>query len=313
MKEPDPACNLGDRVLKALDMAVLRRTAPGLYRLSGLAPDFYTALFPPAADGAPCESPWELSPMLDFFLGEAESFFAEGAHGVKHSGFWLEGDQEVPLMATALQADGTNVIIIHAAREYYLERTRILRQARTELLKQQKMVTDLDQYKKKALYDPLTKVYSRWVSSDILKEQMTAHNASDRRAHSPEMAVLMLDIDHFKNVNDEFGHLTGDAVLIQLGEILFDSLRANDTPVRYGGEEFLIIAPGTNLEQSIALAEKLRQAVAEHNFGLDRPVTISIGCTIKRSGDTPEEFVRRADQALYEAKNTGRNRVCGLL
>jgi len=315
MKEPGRTCNLGDHVLKALDMIVLRQVAPRQYRLNGLAPDFYSTLFPPACDGLPCENPWELSPMLDFFLGEAESFFAEGARGVSHSGYWLETDQEgreVPLTATALQADGVNVIIIHAAWKDYLERTRILRRARKELLKQQKVVTDLDKYRERALFDALTKVYSRGAFADILKEQMTAQATYQRRTQATELAMLMLDIDHFKDINDEFGHLTGDAVLIQLGEILRLSLRAEDTPIRYGGEEFIVLAPGTNLEQSIALGEKLRLAVAEHDFGFGRPVTISIGCTVIRPGDDPpEQFIERADHALYEAKNSGRNRVCG--
>ena len=308
---PSPGGGFSDQVLKDLGMAVLQQVQPRQYRFSGLAPDFYSTLFPASADGSPCASPWDFSPMLEFFLDEAENFFEEGAHGVSNSGYWLEGDREVPLLATAHRVDGVNIIIIHAAGEDYTERTRILRQARNELLARQKVATDLDAYKEKALHDSLTKLYSRGAFSDILKERLAAKDAFKRRSPSPETAMLMLDIDHFKAINDEFGHLTGDAVLIQLGEILLSSLRVNDTPARYGGEEFIIIAPSTNLAQSLVIAEKLRQEVASHDFGLGRPVTVSIGCAVNRPGDSPDQFVSRVDQALYEAKNTGRNRVCG--
>jgi diguanylate cyclase (GGDEF)-like protein len=316
MKDSIPAGPLGDMIIRALDMAALKRLRPRQYRFNGLAPDFYSSIFPASADGSPCDNPWDFSPMLDYFLNEAEEFFAEGAPGLLSSGFWLESGREggeVPLTATARRVDGIDVIIIHAAWDDYAERARILRQARNELLTRQKVTTDLDKYKKKALYDALTKVYSRGAFADILKERLAAHSALERRAPASEMAIIMLDIDHFKAVNDDFGHLTGDAVLIQMGEILRSSLRAGDTPIRYGGEEFVVLVPETDLKQAIALAEKLRQAVAEHDFGLGRQVTISLGCAVHRPGEPPNHFVGRADQALYEAKNTGRNRVCGRL
>jgi len=314
MNGPPSAAELGNMVLRALDLAVLKRIRPRQYRFNGLPPDFYSAIFPASADGSPCDSPWDCSPMLDFFLDEAEDFFAEGAPGTRSSGYWLENDpegREVPLTATARRVDGVNVIIIQAVWDDYAERSRILRQARNEMLTRRKVTTDLDRYKEKALYDALTKVYSRGAFADRLKDRPSVAGAFKPRAHSDETALLMLDIDRFKDVNDEFGHLTGDAVLIQLGELLRLSLRASDTPFRYGGEEFIVLAPGTSLGQAGALAEKLRQAVAGHDFGLGRPITVSIGYTINRPGEPPDEFVSRADQALYEAKNAGRNRVCG--
>jgi diguanylate cyclase (GGDEF)-like protein len=310
--QPEDA-SLENMILKCLDMAVLRQVQPRQYKFTGLPPNFYSALFPASAEGSPCDSPWEVSPMLDYFLDEAEKFFEAGAQGISNSGFWLENGQdgqEIPLTAMALRAGGENVIIVHAAREDYLERTRILRQARNELLARQKATTDLEKYKQKALHDALTKVYSRGAFADILKDQMADHGKFKLRGNSPDTALLMLDIDHFKKINDEFGHLAGDAVLIQLGEILHTSLRANDVPARYGGEEFVVIAPHTSLKQSVTMAEKLRKTVAGHDFGLGRPVTVSIGCAVKQTGDTADQFVNRADQALYEAKNAGRNRVC---
>jgi len=315
-RKTDQAAGLSDKVLLALDMAVLRRLKPRQYQFSGLAPDFYSSLFPASAEGSPCDSPWEFSPMLDYFLGEAEEFFAHGAKGACCSGFWLEGElegREIPLTASARQVDGISFIVIHAARDDYTERARILRQARLELLKRLKADTDLDKYKEKVLFDALTKIYCRGAFTDILNEQLANQNTFMRRAQSSELAMLMLDIDHFKTINDDFGHLAGDSVLIQLGEILRTSLRTNDTPIRYGGEEFIVIAPNTSLKQSKTLAEKLRQTVASHDFGLGRQITVSIGCAVNHPDDHPDQFIHRADQALYEAKNTGRNKVCAHL
>lgn len=312
---PNRRAALAEGLLKAMNMAALERLGPRRYAFLGQAPAFYLDLFPFSAEGRPCDSPWEFSPMLDYFLGEAEEFFEDGSpEGLRNSGYWLEtgsDGQDIPLMATARLVDETEIIVIHAAREDYAERTRILRQARSEILERQKVATALDKYREKALFDALTKVYSRGAFSDILKEKLDAQYSFTRRTNSQELAVLMLDIDHFKYVNDDFGHLTGDAVLIQLGEILRAALRNNDTPVRYGGEEFIIVAPNTSLKQSLALAEKLRLKVANHDFGLGRPLTISIGCAVHLPGEDPTAFINRADQALYEAKKAGRNRVYG--
>ena len=87
-------------------------------------------------------------------------------------------------------------------------------------------------------------------------------------------------------------------------------MRKNDAPVRYGGEEFAVIAPNTSLPQSAQVAEKLRRIIADHNFGIDRQVTISIGTTIYRPGEDSREFISRADLALYDAKHAGKNTVC---
>ena len=300
-------------LLKNLDMALLERVAPRQYNLCAPPPDFYNAVFETGADGAPTNAPWNSSPMLEHFLNEAESFFSEGAPGgVRYSGYWLENGsdgEDVPLMASARAFDGNEVIIISAAGVEYAERARILRQARNELLERQKAATDLNKYKEKALYDSLTKVFTRGAFNDILKDKLQTQRPFTDRRHSQELSALMLDIDHFKIINDEFGHQAGDAVLVQLGEILKGSLRSNDAPARYGGEEFIIIAPGTGLKQSQALAEKLRRKVSEHDFGLGRPVTISIGCAVYVPGEEPSAFIGRADQALYDAKKAGRNLV----
>lgn len=122
--------------------------------------------------------------------------------------------------------------------------------------------------------------------------------------------VLMIDLDHFKSINDTYGHEAGDHVLQQLAGVLTESLRATDFVARFGGEEFLVIMPNTNAEGSLSSAEKLRKAVAEQVFPAVGTVTLSIGVTIAEVTDANEDdAIRRADAALYRAKEAGRNTV----
>lgn len=307
---PSSSCALAFDVLMAMEVAVLRRLGPRQYDLYGSAPSFYTQLFPPQDDGSHCVNPWRYSPMLEFFLDEAEEFFANNTEpGASHnSGIWVEetdaGD-EVPLVAAARVLKEGKVLLVQAVREEYAERVRILRKARVELLERRKIANALNSFKKKALYDSLTKLYNRGAFMDILQNQI-----ANLRTYAPNLSLLMMDIDDFKHVNDDLGHIAGDSVLTQIGELLRKSLRKNDAPVRYGGEEFAVIAPNTSLAQSLQLASKIRRIVADHDFGIDRRVTVSVGCTIYRPGEDSREFIARADLALYDAKRAGKNTVC---
>lgn len=171
-------------------------------------------------------------------------------------------------------------------------------------------VSDREKFQFLASTDALTQTLNR----RALIEKLGVEIERGKR-YRHELSLLMIDLDHFKAVNDTHGHLVGDAVLRQLGEILIDEARAVDIVARYGGEEFVIVLPDTQLDGGTIFAERLCNRVAKHNFG-DVPdelrVTISIGLTGVMSGEGPsvEDIISRADAALYEAKNTGRNRVC---
>lgn len=129
------------------------------------------------------------------------------------------------------------------------------------------------------------------------------------RRYDKEFSIIMLDIDRFKIINDTFGHQTGDAVLAQLAGLLRDNARETDIVGRWGGEEFLIICPETNLLVVTALAERYRQEMERTDFGPVGQVTSSFGVTAIQEGDDMQTLVRRADEALYRAKESGRNRV----
>jgi two-component system cell cycle response regulator len=134
------------------------------------------------------------------------------------------------------------------------------------------------------------------------------------RRHGRNLSLVLLDIDFFKHVNDEFGHAAGDAVLFQLGQVIRARVRQHDVAARIGGEELAILMPETDLRGASSLAEELRRAIEQHVVELAERrihVTVSVGCAQFGPEDLdPASFVRRCDERLYAAKAAGRNRVC---
>lgn len=130
--------------------------------------------------------------------------------------------------------------------------------------------------------------------------------------HNSALSILMLDIDHFKSINDCYGHLAGDSVLKDLAATIKKCARQSDLCFRYGGEEFLLILDNTDENHAFLVAERIRKTVAEHSYlynGKIIPVTISIGASTFDKNETLDSFQTRADKALYKAKNNGRNLV----
>jgi two-component system, cell cycle response regulator len=165
----------------------------------------------------------------------------------------------------------------------------------------------LQRVKQLAYLDGLTGIFNRrFFELRIIEEIDRA------RRYGTGMAVVMADIDHFKQLNDEFGHLLGDEVLRQVSSLFHQQLRKIDVVCRYGGEEFAILLTQTNDQQALTIAEKLRRMVAEWQFpGVPRTVTISAGiAALPTQGKTRDELIRAADNGLYAAKQAGRNRVC---
>ncbi|MCB1759234.1 MAG: diguanylate cyclase [Gammaproteobacteria bacterium] len=161
----------------------------------------------------------------------------------------------------------------------------------------------------RSIRDPLTGLFTRFYMEDTLRRLFEIH---DRSGGTP-VALAMLDIDHFKGINDRYGHVRGDEVLCRVARQIQDDARAGDLAVRLGGEEFGLIVVGDPATEIAAIGERLRQQVAAVRFkgtfsGLR--VTISIGTALRQVGESIPGFIERADLALYRAKNLGRNRVC---
>ena len=164
--------------------------------------------------------------------------------------------------------------------------------------------------KTKADHDGLTRIHNRQSFDERLSDELKRHQ---RYAHS--LALLLFDLDHFKVVNDTYGHQAGDMVLKDVGNILDESCRDTDFAARFGGEEFVLILPQTNEDQAWVLAERLRRKIEQKLFRYaDRSfqITASIGVATLTPGslDKRDDLVRKADQALYLAKSSGRNMVC---
>jgi diguanylate cyclase (GGDEF)-like protein/PAS domain S-box-containing protein len=158
-----------------------------------------------------------------------------------------------------------------------------------------------------AIRDPLTGLFNRRYMEETLERELTRV-----KRQGASLGVIMLDLDHFKQYNDTYGHSAGDDLLSALGSLVKSQIREEDIACRYGGEEFLLILPGTSMEVSLERAEILRQAVQEMHLRYRslKPITLSLGVAVYPDhGDTGLEIIQAADSALYQAKQAGRDRV----
>lgn len=169
------------------------------------------------------------------------------------------------------------------------------------LIKRKMMEEEIERL---ATTDKLTQAYNRAKFDEIMEREMERH----RRYNRP-LSLLMFDIDHFKEVNDTYGHAIGDYVLKTMSELVRKKMRKTDYFVRWGGEEFMIIASETDLKTGRNTAERIRKIIESYKFDEAGKVTVSFGVTQFGKGDTADTFVKRADDALYKAKANGRNRV----
>lgn len=164
-------------------------------------------------------------------------------------------------------------------------------------------ITAKIELEKMASTDKLTNIYNRRMLDQFLQVEIEIANR-----HKEELSLIILDIDHFKHVNDNFGHLAGDKILSELSNIISNNLRNSDIFGRYGGEEFLIICPKTNKHNAFILAEKLRIIVKTFEFDKVGYKTVSIGISDFQKNDSIETLFKKADEALYIAKNSGRDK-----
>lgn len=152
--------------------------------------------------------------------------------------------------------------------------------------------------------DSLVEIYNRRKGEELLKAKIKSSNL-----HNIPLAVIMIDIDNFKQINDKFGHDVGDIVIKNVINLVQDKIRRGDIVIRWGGEEFLIVCPKLNKQIAKQLADRIRVAIMEHQFRVVDNVTASFGVTEYRLCESASSFVARADDLLYESKGGGKNRV----
>ena len=157
-----------------------------------------------------------------------------------------------------------------------------------------------------AITDALTKLYN---SRHFFRQIKLETERNERYQH--HLSLLILDIDHFKHYNDTWGHLEGDKVLMAIGRIINDCMRSMDTPYRYGGEEFAVLLPETDLKKACVVGYRIKNLIGQEAFkpepGVYQSITISIGASELKPGEDVTSFIRRTDQALYRSKENGRN------
>lgn len=179
-----------------------------------------------------------------------------------------------------------------------------------EVSKANKVITDLtekiEKLEKSTQIDHLTKVYNRRMLSQHLE------NLCNNKSYVKDIHLYMIDIDDFKTINDTYGHIVGDKVLIFLANILRKTLREGDKIYRYGGEEFVVILNRMQRSECLKVAQRIVSLVDINKLiykELNVNVTVSLGATSLHNDDTPDSFIARADRALYEAKRNGKNRI----
>jgi diguanylate cyclase len=211
-----------------------------------------------------------------------------------------------PVAAANLQTIAAEML---SATEAAQTRNKQLQQRlETTLDETDQLKAELEQYRREAQIDPLTGLYNRR-AMDSHMEDLLATRAGDA------LSVVMLDIDHFKRINDTYGHALGDVVIRNVAETIRKCIRGEDFAVRFGGEEFLVLLPNTPLDGASKVAETIRSRIEalrlirkRDNFTMS-PFTISLGVATRRHDDTQDTLVERADRALYLSKESGRNRV----
>ena len=162
----------------------------------------------------------------------------------------------------------------------------------------------LSELQQLATRDALTSLFNRRKMQECLSFEVSRAECYDR-----PLSVILFDVDHFKEINDTYGHPAGDAALVGTGRWLKASLRASDIPGRWGGEEFLVVCPESPLDAAAQIAERLRREYATLPISPKGRLTASFGVAAHRSGLRVEDLLQNADDALYRAKNAGRNRV----
>jgi diguanylate cyclase (GGDEF)-like protein/PAS domain S-box-containing protein len=188
--------------------------------------------------------------------------------------------------------------------EYFRDITerKLAESSREKLLNERKIMEE--KLKKLATTDRLTQAYNR-----LKFEEIIGREKERSKRYGQPLSMIMLDIDHFKGINDRYGHIVGDYILKSISDLIRKNIRKVEYFIRWGGEEFMIVASEADLEKARALAERIRQVTEDFRFDEAGRVTLSLGVTQFRGDDTEDNFLKRADDALYKAKVNGRNRV----
>ncbi|MDD2542442.1 MAG: diguanylate cyclase [Desulfuromonadaceae bacterium] len=225
----------------------------------------------------------------------------------------LDAAPSIPIIVlTGLSDESFGTEAVKSGAQDYLVKGdidgRILKRAMFYAVERKKLEIALKQtrdlFERQARIDYLTGIYNRLMFTELLEAELQR-----ARRYGSDLSLIMFDLDHFKKVNDDYGHNMGDHVLKEVALLVSESIRAHDILTRWGGEEFMVLIPKCDHSNAVILAEKLRCLLEFHDFGSGLQVTASFGVTQFRADDHADSFTVRSDQALYKAKQNGRNRI----
>lgn len=253
----------------------------------------------------------EASEQIDSSVKEVSRFLAEAAEGTESFKSSLESSLDEIRSAGSAEELGNVVGILAKETGEMLERSRNLEERLKSTTSEiEALRRSLEEVRREAMTDALTGIANRKYF-DIHLRTSVLHAMEN----GTPLSLMLVDIDHFKKFNDNYGHQTGDDVLRLVAHTLASNTKGRDTAARYGGEEFAVILPDTVLETSRILAEKIRTSISTKRFRKKQTgeelntITISLGIAQYRPGEALVDFIQRADDALYHAKRTGRNKV----
>jgi diguanylate cyclase len=260
---------------------------------------------PPEAPSAPTELALD-SERAEALLSQLHGLTTDVAHNVgEHSSYVAAVGRELNVLADAGQARLVTPAVQAIARLLQANQ-RLEEQLAHAAQRMQEQAHELELQLSDVLTDPLTQIANRRAFDRELERRIPEF----ARMRSP-VSLVMIDVDHFKKFNDTHGHQAGDEVLRGVARVLKETVREMDLPARFGGEEFAVVLPATELMQAQPIAERIRQSVACEKFmfeGTSLSVAVCVGVSTLQTGDDAAALIKRADIALYTAKKTGRNR-----
>lgn len=229
----------------------------------------------------------------DFFeIGESNEYLQPEMEGMYWTDYLIQYNTLEHKVKMTFQ-DKTSIFTVHSRKMEYEDQIRYV-----------VVFSDITRLNELVTQDVLTHVANRFQFDKVLD-----HSISLSQRYGRSLSIMLIDIDYFKEVNDRYGHLVGDEVLKTFAKILNDGVRKSDVVARWGGEEFVVLLPDSELSSAVKLAETLRIKIAEYNFNLSGKVTCSIGVVRWNEGENSDQLLRRVDEKLYLAKEDGRNRV----
>lgn len=227
-----------------------------------------------------------------FETGESDEYLQSEMEGVLWTDYLIRYSTKEHKVKMTMRGK-TSIFTVHSQKMEYQDEIRHV-----------VVFTDITKLNELATQDPLTHVANRFQFDKVFE-----HSIRLSTRYGRPLSMMLIDIDHFKQVNDRYGHLVGDEVLKQIASLLSNNIRKSDIVARWGGEEFVILLPDNEVSSALTLAEALRIRIETDDFAPVEQVTCSIGVVQWRVDDSPDALLKRVDEKLYEAKERGRNRV----